>query len=129
MDCLHKQSRWRFSNLESPLKGGDAVKLTDVDSISPVISRDSKLVAYFINEKGKALKLGIISIDGGTPLKTIELPATSNIDAGIAWNKTGNGILFVNTLGTTSNIWTQPIDGAKPSPLPLSKNFKSPSLL
>ena len=33
--------------------------------------------------KGKAQKLGLISIDGGKPLNTIELPATANIDAGI----------------------------------------------
>jgi len=113
-----------FRIWKAPLKGGDAVKLTDVDSISPVISRNGKLVAYFITEKGKALKLGIISIDGGAPLKTIELPATSNIEAGLAWNKTGNGILFVNTLGTTSNIWMQPMDGSKPSPSTAFKEFQ-----
>lgn len=107
-----------------PLKGGDAVKLTDVDSISPIISREGKLVAYFIREKGKPLQLGIISINGGAPLKTFELPSTTNADAGIAWNKTGNGILFVNTLGTTSNIWTQPLDGSKPTPLTAFREFQ-----
>jgi len=110
---------WKVS-----LKGGNAVKLTDVDSISPAISRDGKSVAYFIREKGKPIKLGIISIDGGEPLKTFELPATTNSDAGIAWNKTDNGILFVNTLGTTSNIWTQPLDGAKSTPLTAFKEFQ-----
>lgn len=107
-----------------PLKGGDPVKLTDVDSISPVISRDGKLVAYFIREKGKPLQLGIISINGGAPLKTFELPVTANADAGIAWNKSDNGVLFVNTLGTTSNIWTQPLDGAKPTPLTAFREFE-----
>jgi serine/threonine protein kinase len=114
----------KFRILKVPLKGGDAVQLTDVDSISPVISSDGKLVAYFIREKGKPLRLGIISIDGGTPLKTFELPDTTNSEPGLAWNKTGNGILFVNTLGTTSNIWTQPLDGAKPTPLTAFKEFQ-----
>jgi len=107
-----------------PLKGGDPVQLTDVDSISPAISRDGKSVAYFIREKGKPLKLGIISIDGGAPLKTFELPDTTNSQPGVAWNKSGNGILFVNTLGTTSNIWTQPIDGSKPTSLTSFKEFQ-----
>lgn len=107
-----------------PLKGGAAVQLTNVDSISPAISRDGKLIAYFIREKGKPLRLGIISIDGGEPLKTFELPATTNSEPGLAWNKTGNGILFVNTLGTTSNIWTQPLDGAKPTSLTAFKEFQ-----
>ena len=109
---------------KAPLKGGDAVKLTEVDSTSPSISRDGKSVAYLITEKGKPLRLGIVSIDGGDPLKTFELPATTNMGAGITWNKTGKGILFVNTLGTTSNIWTQPIDGTKPTALTTFKEFE-----
>ncbi len=113
-----------FRIWKAPLKGGDAVKLTDVDSISPAISRDGKLVAYFIREKSKPVKLGIVSIDGGDALKTFELPATANTDAGLAWNKTGKGILFVNTLGTTSNIWTQPIDGSPSTPLTAFKEFQ-----
>lgn len=105
-------------------KGEYAVRLTDVDSISPAVSRDGKSVAYFINEKGKPLRLGIISIDGGSPLNTFELPATTNMCAGIAWNKIGSEILFVNALGTTSNICTQPLDGAKPTPLTAFKEFQ-----
>lgn len=109
---------------KAPLKGGDAVRLTDVNSTSPSLSRDAKSVAYFITENGKPLKLGISSIDGGVPLKTFELPSTTNTRAGITWNKSSNGILFVNTLGTTSNIWTQPLDGSKPTPLTSFKEFQ-----
>jgi Tol biopolymer transport system component len=114
----------KFRIWKVPTKGGNAVQLTDVDSISPIISGDGKLVAYFINEKGKALRLGVTSIDGGTPLKTIELPSTTFSGAGIAWNKTNKGVLFVNTLGTTSNVWTQPIDGSKPTPLTAFREFQ-----
>ncbi len=107
-----------------PVNGGDAVKLTDVDSIWPSISSDGRSVAYFTNEKGKPPGIGTISIDGGPVLKTFELPATTNIDAGLAWNKAGNGILFVNTLGTTSNIWSQPLDGKTPTQLTAFKEFQ-----
>lgn len=107
-----------------PLNGGDAVRLTDVDSTFPVISRDGKLIAYFITESGMPLSIGIISIDGGKQVKTIEVPATANIRAGLAWNKAGNGILFVNTLGTTSNVWTQPSDGSKATQLTDFKEFQ-----
>jgi len=109
---------------KAPLKGGDAVRLTDVDSTTPAISSDGKTVAYFIEEDRKPLRLGIISIDGGVPLKTFDLPTTANPAAGIGWNKKGNGILFVNTLGTTSNIWTQPLDGSKPTPVTAFKEFQ-----
>jgi hypothetical protein len=110
---------WRVS-----LKGGPAILLTNVDSICPSISRDGKLVAYFIREKGKPLKLGIVSIEGGDPIKTVELPVTTNSNAGLSWNKAGDGVLFVNTLGTTSNIWTQLLDGSKPTPLTSFKEFQ-----
>jgi len=33
------------------------------------------------------MKVGVISIDGGAPLKSFELPTTANSDAGIARNK------------------------------------------
>ncbi len=101
-----------------------AVQLTNIDSISPSISRDGKSVAYFIREKSKPVQLGILSIDGGEPLKVIDLPVTTNIGAGLSWNKAGNGILFVNTLGTTSNVWTQPINGEKPKQLTDFKEFQ-----
>lgn len=114
----------KFRIWKTPLKGGDPIQLTDIDSIAPAISRDGKLIAYFITEKGAPLKLGIISIDGGSPLKTFDLPATTNRTAGLAWNKTSNGILFVNTLGITSNIWTQLINGSKPTPLTSFKEFQ-----
>ncbi|HMM79168.1 MAG TPA: protein kinase [Pyrinomonadaceae bacterium] len=113
-----------FRIWKAPLAGGAAVKLTDVDSTSPAISRDGTMIAYFLTEKGKPERVGIISIDGGTPIRTVELPTTASINAGIAWNRAGNGILFVNTLGTTSNIWVQPINGSKPTPLTAFKEFQ-----
>jgi len=114
----------KFRIWRVPLKGGAAVQLTNIDSISPSISPDGKSVAYFIREKSKPVQLGIVSIDGGEPLKVIDLPVTTNIGAGLSWNKAGNGILFVNTQGTTSNVWTQPINGEKPKQLTDFKEFQ-----
>ena len=109
---------------KAPLQGGAAVRLTDVDSTAPVISRDGRWVAYFVREENKPLRLGIVSIDGGKPAKIIELPATTIAKPGLAWNKAGNGLLFVSTVGTTSNVWTQPIDGSKPTPLTNFNEFQ-----
>lgn len=114
-----KNRIWKMS-----LTGGDAVKLTDIEASNPVISPDGKMVAYFIRDKGQPLQLGVISIDGGTPLKTFELPITTVVDAGISWNKNGDGILYVSTLGTTSNIWNQPLNGTKATSLTNFKEFQ-----
>jgi len=116
-----KQQIWKM-----PLNGGEPVSLTEpeVDAISPALSPDGKSVAYLIRETGRSFKLGVVSIDGGMPLKIIELPATMKFNGGLAWNKTGDAVLFVNTLGTTSNIWTQPLNGGRPTALTAFKEFQ-----
>ncbi len=110
---------WKVS-----LKDGERTQLTDVESSSPRISPDNKKVAYFIKEKGKPIKIGISSIEGGEPIKTFEVPSTTNTKPGLNWNKTGDEIFFVNTLGTTSNIWSQPTDGSEPKPVTNFKEFQ-----
>jgi Tol biopolymer transport system component len=104
--------------------GGEPIKLTDTESIFPVISPDGKQVAYIEQEKGKPQKIAVISIDGGNALKSFELPATVKTDAGIAWNKEGNAVLFINTLGTISNIWQQTFDGKPSKPVTDFKEFQ-----
>ncbi len=106
------------------LKDGEKVQLTDVESSSPALSPDNKSIAYFIREKEKPLRIGITSTEGGEPSKTFELPPTTNFQTGLAWNKTGDGVFFVNTLGTTSNVWRQTLDGAKPKVLTDFKEFQ-----
>lgn len=107
-----------------PIGGGEPVKLTNVESSTPVISNDGKFVAYFDRTKGKPLSLSTISIDGGEPIKTFELPSTAIFRAGLAWNKNDTALLFVNTLGTTSNVWIQPVNGSKAVPLTSFKEFQ-----
>lgn len=57
----------KFRLVKVPVKGVPAIQLTDVDSISPALSHYGKSVAYIVREKGQSERLGIISIDGGTP--------------------------------------------------------------
>ncbi len=104
--------------------GGEPIKLTETESFFPVISPNGKQVAYIEQEKGQPQKISIISIDGGNPLKSFELPVTTKTDAGIAWNKEGNAVFFINTLGTISNIWQQTLDGKPPKPVTDFKEFQ-----
>ncbi len=106
------------------LKDGEEIQLTEIESSTPVISPDNKRVAYFIREKGKPLKIGIMSSEGGDLDKTFELPTTTNFRAGLAWNKMGDEIFFVNTRGTTSNVWIQPLNGSESKPVTDFKEFQ-----
>lgn len=104
--------------------GGKSVKLTDVKSFFPVISPDGKFIAYIEAKQNQPNKIAVISIDGGSVLKSFELPATAKTEAGIAWTKDGNGVFFVNTLGTISNIWKQTLDGKPPKSVTDFKEFQ-----
>jgi eukaryotic-like serine/threonine-protein kinase len=111
---------------KSPAHGGEAARLTEVESSRPALSPDGKLVAYIHTVKGQPQNLAVISIDGGAPIKTFALPATLSASAAssLAWTKEGDAILFINTLGTTSNIWKQPLDGGPAKPLTTFNEFQ-----
>jgi serine/threonine protein kinase len=109
---------------KTPAGGGEPVRLSDVDSKSPTLSPDGKFVAYVETVTGQPNKIEIISIDGGQPLKSYELPVTADIKPGIEWSRDGSSILFVNTLGIASNIWQQPTDGKPANPLTDFKEFQ-----
>lgn len=109
---------------KTPGGGGEAVKLTDVESGFPSLSPDGKFIAYIEMIKGQTQKIVIISINGGSPVKSFDLPVTCNTEAGIAWSKEGDAILFVNTPDTISNIWRQPLNAKPAKPLTDFKEFQ-----
>lgn len=108
-----------FRIWRTPAHGGEAVRLTDVESSRPALSPDGKLVAYVQSANGQPQNLAVISIDGGAPRMTFALPPTLSISAAssLQWTKEGDAILFINTFGTSSNIWKQPLEGSAAKPL------------
>lgn len=96
-----------------PITGGAPVELTKKSSSAPAVSPDGKLVACSYQDKDKALpKIAILSIDGGEPIKLLDLPATAG--RGYEWSADGKAVLYRNTVGGVTNIWSQPIDGSSP---------------
>jgi Tol biopolymer transport system component len=100
----------------------------------PQVSPDGKLVAYFFNdEQSLQSKIGIVNFDNGTLVKTIDLPLTAQPGTtgylsyrGWHWSHDGSAIVYVNTLGGVSNIWSQPINGG---PAVQVTDFKSDRIL
>jgi serine/threonine protein kinase len=105
------------------IDGGAPVQLTDQPSEYPTISPDGKLIAYFyIDEKANSQpRLAIIPIEGGHPVKTVDLSRTVQPIA-FAWMPDGRSIAYLDTGSGIQNIWTQPLDGSAPKQL---TNFKS----
>ncbi len=91
------------------INGGKPVALTNRLVGPPVVSPDGKFIACSYREVALSTpKLAVISIDGGEPLRSFELPPES---ATYRWASDGKALTFVRAVGGTSNIWRQPLDG------------------
>ena len=110
-----KPGIWRVS-----IDGGSPVLITDKGFTSASVSPDGKLVACLYvadaTQNGPA-KLAMIPSEGGPPLKTFDIQnaISTSVLPSIHWASGGQAILYVSTLNNVSNIWSQPIDGSKPT--------------
>ena len=103
--------------------GGRSTELVTKGSLNyPQVSPDGKLIAYlFKDEQSFRPKIGLIKFEDGAPVRTIDLPLTalpgtydSLFYRGWHWSTDGRAIVYINTLGGVSNLWSQPIEGGTP---------------
>jgi Tol biopolymer transport system component len=95
------------------MNGGNPQQLTWKTSTIPAVSHDSRFVAcIYVDKPNEWGKIAILSIDGGEPVKLLDLPATA--ERGVLWSSDGKSILYLNTIGGVSNVWSQPIGGSPP---------------
>ncbi len=96
----------------------------------PQVSPDGKLLAYFFDdEQTNRPKIAIIEFASGAAVRTFNLPVTSQSSLyeslfyrGFHWSPDGRAIVYINTLGGASNLWSQPLDGSTPKQI---TDFKS----
>jgi eukaryotic-like serine/threonine-protein kinase len=108
---------WKVS-----IDGGQPVQLTDKSTSSGDISPDGKLIACFYKDEQPSAqwRIMILSFDGGSPMKTFDTPSAAEHfarDAGIAWTPDGRGIVYIDSLGGTANLWSQSLGGGPPKKL------------
>jgi len=105
------------------IDGGAPVQLTNRPSQLPSISPDGKLIAYFFADEqaNNQPKLSLMSIEGGEPVKTIDLPRSVQPIA-FAWLPDGRSVAYLDNNSGILNVWSQPLDGGAPKQL---TNFKS----
>ena len=107
----------KISIWKKPLDGGEPVQLTDQYSHYPNLSPDGKLIAYIAPPELMRGNLAVMPIEGGTTLKSFELPPTIYLLAGLRWSPDGRAITYVCISGGVSNIWGQPLAGGAPKQL------------
>jgi eukaryotic-like serine/threonine-protein kinase len=94
-----------------PASGGKVVQLTDYPCEFPAVSPDGKWVAFLSLQNFKSPKVAVISMDGGTPLKSFGYTANSAGQPYFRWSPDGQAIDYVDTRKNVSNIWAQSIAG------------------
>lgn len=113
----HSEESSRDSIWKMPIEGGTAVRLADGPAKQPVISPDGKLLAYFAKDEqaNSPWRLTVISFEGGTPVKTFDIPsAVSRQWHGPRWTPDGQALDYIVTNGGVSNIQRQALNGGLP---------------
>src|SRR5205085_6494990 len=101
-------SAWKVA-----VDGGEPVQLSKSLAVR-AISPDGKLIACWDNNQQPGLwKVFILPIEGGDPVKVLELP--DEIDFyNFGWTADGRAITNIRYITGTPNIWALPLDGGKP---------------
>lgn len=113
MDENNRTTIWKMK-----LSGGDPVQLTDIQSDTPVVSPDGQTFAckYGEPKPGQPVKIAIIPIDGGKPLRIFDAPKLAGA-LFFRWSGNGQSLLYVDDQNQAGNIWAYPIDGGEPKQL------------
>ncbi len=99
-----------------PAEGGEPVQLSDKFSISPRISPDGKLLAYFFRNDNAPWRLAVASVDGGEPLKVFDV-ATPTGTPNLRWTPDGRSVAYTKTSDGVTNIVAQSLGGGPPKPV------------
>jgi len=102
------------------------IQLTKSYSNWPVVSPDGKFIACsYLDQNSGQWKLAVFSSEGGTPLKSFEMPIPylqHFVWQRIRWTADGRALTYIDRRGGISNIWSQPLDGG---PTKQITDFKS----
>jgi serine/threonine protein kinase/Tol biopolymer transport system component len=109
----YDSGRWTIWKVS--IDGGSPVRLSDKIAESAVISPDGKLIAFsFSDEQANwQHRIAVIPFEGGQPLKTFDASPTAGWT--LRWAQNGRALTYIDTRSGVSNIWSQPLDGGKPT--------------
>jgi serine/threonine protein kinase/Tol biopolymer transport system component len=105
-----------------PIDGGTPLQITDYFAYKPAVSPDGKwIAALFVDEQATPNRnyASIIPFGGGTPTVKFDFPPSR---ARYGWTPDSRSLIYIVTRAGVSNLWSQPIDGGKPTQL---TNFTS----
>jgi len=101
-----KQSLWRVS-----IDGGQPEQISNLFISNARVSPDGKFLAckYRDEDPNSPIRLIILPIEGGTPLKSFDLLPTTN--GSPEWSPDGKSVTIGDSRTGTLNLWSFPLDG------------------
>ena len=103
------------------LEGGTPTKVADAQAFNLRVSPDGSKLAYIgLDPQTNRVRLTILALDSGAPVKTFDLPVTSG--ALFSWLPDSRAIVYEDSRGNVSNLWRLPLDGGSPAQI---TDFKS----
>jgi len=113
-----KETIWKVS-----IDGGVPTQLTNESSRRPLVSPDGRFVVCEYGEfsANTPVKIAIISVDGGPPVRLLDLP---NVVKSVIFQLAADGhaLIYRDSRNRVDNLWSQPLDGGSPKQL---TDFKS----
>jgi serine/threonine protein kinase/Tol biopolymer transport system component len=108
--------------MKVPVDAGPPTKVLDVTGeFGSQVSPDGKLLAYIIQQaETKRMQLVVTAFDSGAPLKTFDLPLTTQVP--FFWSADSRALIYIDMRGGVSNLWRQALDGSAPKQI---TDFKS----
>jgi serine/threonine protein kinase/Tol biopolymer transport system component len=101
-----------------PIKGGDPVRLNEAEAWAccAAVSPDGRWIAYFYRDTTLTPKNGaaIMAFEGGPPTKRFDIPQSASFWASFRWADDGHSLLYIESEGGVSNLWSQPVTGGSP---------------
>ena len=104
------QNLWKVS-----IDGGEPVRLTEQITYNATVSPDGKLIAcHYRQQPNEPFRVALIPFAGGEPVRLLDISQKFVGAPGLRWTPDGRALLYAETQGGVSNIWSLPFDGGPP---------------
>jgi DNA-binding winged helix-turn-helix (wHTH) protein/Tol biopolymer transport system component len=94
--------------MRSPSDGGEPTVVGDNACSRPNFSPDGRFLSC-VTEDDK--EIWVLSPDDGRRVNTLKVPAYTSVNFGVRWTPNSDGIVYIRTDKSTTNLWVQPLDG------------------
>jgi Tol biopolymer transport system component len=108
------QTWMRQGIFKIPVAGGEPIQLTPNASFQPSVSPDGKLLAVAKVDRPPTTYLDILPLDGGPPVRKIDVPVLSMSGFPISWTPDSNDLIFMDSRDGVGNLWLQRLAGGTP---------------